>query len=451
MQKDQRIPSPQQQLDSSLGDSHPNRTKISQSTPSKRNHASSTNYSPNKSLSEKESNNSHNSSNIPVEKASAFNRSSSSVGGGGATPSKDESANEEITFRRQHFDRNSILRTSKKRSRKASVTSTTAGSSTPGKNTDPNSNTSVNDQNKTATPKTSTSKNEVSQQQQWLDKSLESNNTSCITNNTSLNTTIASEENKIPRVYIEKKSNPAKEVNALYRENVKNLENKTSLASVIGGQKYISKKRDDYNEINEKAYGPDNYRDKQGEPRSYMVKEESNESSKNIRNSNTKQESNFKNHRSSNIMHGYGQNNAGYEYKIDETNKEVKSSTFSASDNVAALLGKDNSKQKFVSNNLTKPISQQKHFVDANITKSRNAIKSNGIKENTATSGASVIRTRREAMRQAEEEIAKSSGRTTRRQHSNNRNDNNGGITTPSKKNEKQDRITQEEDCGRLI
>ena len=96
--------------------------------------------------------------------------------------------------------------------------------------------------------------------------------------------------------------------------------------------------------------------------------------------------------------------------------------------------------------------SQQKQ-VDAKNTKLRTAIKSNGVKESTAPSGSTVIRTRREAMRQAEEEeAAKNSGRTARKQNpSNNGNDNNRGITTPSKKNEKQDRITQEEDCGRLI
>ena len=97
-----------------------------------------------------------------------------------------------------------------------------------------------------------------------------------------------------------------------------------------------------------------------------------------------------------------------------------------------------------------KSITEQKHL---DTTKSRNAIKSqNGSKETSATlSGGSVIRTRREAIRQAEEEAAKSSRITTRRHHYNNGNDNNRTITTPSKKNEKQDRITQEEDCGRLI
>ena len=396
-------------------------------------------------MDEKERNNSHNSSNTPIEKA---NRSSSSVGDGGVTPSKDESANEDIAFRRQHFDRNSILRTSKKRGRKSSVTSTSAGNSTPVKNTGPNSNTSVNEQNKT--PKSVTPKNDVSQQQ-WINKSLQLNNTSRIINNSALNTTKSSEENKT-RVYVETKINSTdKDENSLHTENAKNLESKTSLSTVISDQKHISNKQDEYNDINEKTYRvSNNYRDKQGETKSYLDKAESTESSKNIRNSSIKHESSLKNHLSSNIM--YGQNNAGYEYKTDEKNKEVKLSTFtSASDNVAALLGKDNSTKTFVSNNLTKPIFNQQKQFDANISKSRNAIKSNGIKENTATSGASVIRTRREAMRQAEEEAGKSSGRTTRRQHSNNGDDNNRGITTSSKKNEKQDRITQEEDCGRLI
>ena len=59
-----------------------------------------------------------------------------------------------------------------------------------------------------------------------------------------------------------------------------------------------------------------------------------------------------------------------------------------------------------------------------------------------------MIRTRREAMRQAEEEAAKN---TKRHHSSNNGHDNNGRINSVSRRNEKQDNITLEEDCGRLI
>jgi len=59
--------------------------------------------------------------------SSAAAGSSSATDGGGGTPAK-ASEPEDIHFRRQHFDRNSVLRHSKKRSRKASSPYATAAS-----------------------------------------------------------------------------------------------------------------------------------------------------------------------------------------------------------------------------------------------------------------------------------------------------------------------------------
>ena len=164
---------------------------------------------------------------------------------------------------------------------------------------------------------------------------------------------------------------------------------------------------------------------------------------------------------SNNVNHQNIQNARNNNHPIaDDRISEVRMTTFSASDNVAALLGKPNTNRtNFVpTNNITttpQTNAQQKDVPIKINSKSKNIIKSNGIKEIATPSGGTVIRTRREALRQAEEEAAaKTSGKTpTRRQNSsNNGNDNNRGINTqPSKKNEKQDRITQEEDCGRLI
>ena len=189
-----------------------------------------------------------------------------------------------------------------------------------------------------------------------------------------------------------------------------------------------------------KAYGLNNYCDKDGE-----AVPKSNKSDKNYFN-----ECDSQNINSLEMVSRYSHEKTRNDCDVKENRNEVK--TFSASDNVAALLGKSNSTKNFAENNVMQTTSQQKQ-VDAKFTKSRTAIKSNGVKEHTAPSGSTVIRTRREAMRQAEEEeAAKNSGRAARRQNSSdNGNDNNRGITTPSKKNEKQDRITQEEDCGRLI
>ena len=368
------------------------------------------------------------------EKNASFDRNISSVGNTTTNPAKDDSTNEDASFRRQHFDRNSIYRNStKKRGRKTSVNSTGAGNSTPTKNADPNSNTSIRNQNKEITSNNRSTSNGMTQ----------------VMNNSTLSNARASEENK-PRVLVDKKTNITNEVNALYRENIKNIENKT-FATTSADQKYISTKQNHYDDKKEKTYGLNSYCDKDGqETKNSPLKSEKVELSNKL----NLNESDFQIRSfASNNMSTFKPENARNKY--NEIN-EVKKGAFSASDNVAALLGKTNStKNNFLeANKITQPILQQKQNVNSNITKSRAVIKSNGIKETTATSGSTVIRTRREAMRQAEEEeAAKSSGRTPTRKHSsNNGTDNNRVITTqPSKKNEKPDRIAQEEDCGRLI
>ena len=450
MQRDPRVPSPQhEQLPAHHNVAEP-RSKVTLSNTSKSSRPSSGTKSPNTTSGDREKSNSHDSSSASKEKSKGLGQHDSSVGTSKVTtPAKEE---DDINFRRQHFDRSSILRTSKKRSRKASLNaSATAGNpSTPGKVTDTNLNSSPQkDQAKEATP------NNRRSSSGWAAPPAINNSTS----NSSVST---SKENQSNRVLTDKKTNITKEVNALYRENMKNIENRTTFGT--GDQKYISNKQNQYqkdDELMEKSYKTindycDNKNESGIESNRKIVTELPKKLSFDEIDSQAHNGSNNDNHQ--NIQNARNNNHP----IVDERISEVRMTTFSASDNVAALLGKPNTNRtNFVpTNNITtkqpQTNAQQKEDVPIKInSKSKNIIKSNGIKEIATPSGGTVIRTRREALRQAEEEAAaKTSGKTpTRRQNSsNNGNDNNRGINTqPSKKNEKQDRITQEEDCGRLI
>ena len=446
MQRDTRVPSPQHEQLSALHNVAEQRSKVTLSNTSKNNHHSSNTKSPNTTSSDREKSYSHDSSSASKEKGKGVGQNDSSVGTSKtSTPAKED---EDIHFRRQHFDRNSILRTSKKRSRKASLNaSATAGNpSTPGKVADTNLNSSPQkEQARETTP------NNRRSSSGWAAPPVINNSTS----NSSVST---SKENQSNRVLTDKKTNITKEVNALYRENMKNIENRTTFGT--GDQKYISNKQNQYkkdDDLMEKSYKSINdYCDNENESRIESNRKIEPELPKKL----SFDEIDSQAHNgSNNVNHQNNQNARNNNHPIaDERISEVRMTTFSASDNVAALLGKPNTNRtNFVpTNNITTTPQTNVQQKDVPInSKSKNIIKSNGIKEIATPSGGTVIRTRREALRQAEEEAAaKNSGKTpTRRQNSsNNGNDNNRGINTqPSKKNEKQDRITQEEDCGRLI
>ena len=128
LQNNKRVPSPQhQQFNSTICDTPRNRNQ--HSTPAKRNQSSLNNsYSPNKSLEDADVSN----LNTSGENNRVSSKNSNSNKDGNSTSPKKEIAPDEQAFRRQHFDRNSILRTSKKRSRKSSMNnSNNAGNSTP--------------------------------------------------------------------------------------------------------------------------------------------------------------------------------------------------------------------------------------------------------------------------------------------------------------------------------
>ena len=446
MQRDIRVPSPQHEQLSAPHNVAEQRSKVTLSNTSKNNRHSSNTKSPNTTSSDREKSYSHDSSSASKEKGKGVGQNDSSAGTSKtSTPAKED---EDIHFRRQHFDRNSILRTSKKRSRKASLNaSATAGNpSTPGKVADTNLNSSPQkDQAKDTTP------NNRRSSSGWAAPPV-------INNSTSNSSVSNSKENQSNRVLTDKKTNITKEVNALYRENMKNIENRTTFGT--GDQKYISNKQNQYkkdDDLMEKSYKSINhYCDNENESRIESNRKIEPELPKKL----SFDEIDSQAHNgSNNVNHQNNQNARNNNHPIaDERISEVRMTTFSASDNVAALLGKPNTNRtNFVpTNNITTTPQTNVQQKDVPInSKSKNIIKSNGIKEIATPSGGTVIRTRREALRQAEEEAAaKTSGKTpTRRQNSsNNGNDNNRGINTqPSKKNEKQDRITQEEDCGRLI
>ena len=226
------------------------------------------------------------------------------------------------------------------------------------------------------------------------------------------------------------------EVNSLYKENMKNMENRNTTA--IGEKKYTFNAQNDYNETKFQSFGKNISRDNGVDETKSRFNNDSFEKN------NLYKSDKIINSNATKLITKQNQESRQNGYDLSESiNTEPKSSkAFSASDNVAALLGKSNTTKNYEPNSLMQP-----KRIDAKITKSNSAIKSNGIKEHTVSSGATVIRTRREAMRQAEEvEAAKN------RQHSSsNEHDNNREINSATKKNEKQDRITQEEDCGRLI
>ena len=335
------------------------------------------------------------------------------------SPKKDNTP-EDQAFRRQHFDRNSILRTSKKRSRKSSMNnSTNAGNSTPSKSRDPNSNTSVKDQNEGKAPNNRRLSNGKIQG----------------LNNSDASQTKTFEAHK-STASMNKRMELTTEVNSLYKENLKNME---ITNSEIEERKYISSSRNDYNDTKFQTFGKTNNCDKNGEEIKSRLNNDSFE-----RNNLFTTDSTLNSH-STKVLSKQNQENIQNGYDLSESiNKETKS--FSASDNVAALLGKSNTTKNYEPNSSL----MQPKRIDAKITKLNPAIKSNGIKEHTASSaGTTVIRTRREAMRQAEEEEA--AKHTKRYNSSSNGHDNHGRTNSVSRKNEKQDSITQEEDCGRLI
>ena len=336
---------------------------------------------------------------------------------GGVKSPKNDNTPEDQAFRRQHFDRNSILRTSKKRSRKSSMNnSTNAGNSTPSKIQDPNSNTSIKDQNKGITPN---------------NRSLSNGKLKGLNNSDDSQTKPFDTQKFIAST--NKSADLTIEVNSLYKENVKNMENKTN---GIDESKFISNSRNEYNETKFQTFGKNSYCDKNGSETAPRLSHHSFE-----RNDLFATDQTF-NSNSTKLVSKQNQETTQNGFDLNESiNKETKS--FSASDNVAALLGKSITTKNYETSN-----SMQPKRIDAKITKLNPAITSNGIKEHTASSGATVIRTRREAMRQAEEEAAKN---TKRHHSSNNGHDNNGRINSVSRRNEKQDNITLEEDCGRLI
>ena len=417
LQNNKRVPSPQhQQFNSTICDTPRNRNQ--HSTPAKRNQSPLNNsYSLNKSLEDADVSN----LNTSCENNRVSSKNSNSNKDGNSTSPKKEIAPEEQAFRRQHFDRNSILRTSKKRSRKSSMNnSTNAGNSTPNRNVDPNSNTSIKDQNKGMTPNNRTPSN----------GKLQGLNNSNLSQTKSFNTEQSS-------VSLSKKRDIPTEVNSLYKENLKNIDIKST---TLDEKKYISNTRNKFNETKFQTFGKNNYCDNGGGETKSRYSNDSFEQN-DLFGTNT-----IVNQNSSPQLNEENQENKlnGYDFR-ESINTETKSvKAVSASDNVAALLGKSSSTKNYEPNSLMQP-----KRIDAKITKLNPAIKSNGINEHTATSGTTVIRTRREAMRQAEEEEA---AKNTKKHHSsNNGYDNNGRINSSSRRNEKQDSITQEEDCGRLI
>ena len=386
------------------------------STPAKRNQSSLNNsYTPNMSFEDTEVTESHNTSgeyNRHNDKNNAVTKD------GGVKSPKNDKTPEDQAFRRQHFDRNSILRTSKKRSRKSSMNnSTNAGNSTPSKSQDPNSNTSIKDQNKGIAPN---------------NRSLSNGKLKGL-NNSDVSQTKPSDTQKFIAT-THKSVDLTTEVNSLYKENVKNMEYKTN---GIDESKYISNSRNEYNETKFQTFGKNSYCDKNGSETAPRLSHHSFE-----RNNLFATDQTF-NSNSTKLVSKQNQATTQNGFDLNESiNKETKS--FSASDNVAALLGKSITTKNYEPNS-----SMQPKRIDAKITKLNPAITSNNIKEHTASSGTTVIRTRREAMRQAEEEEA---AKNTKKHHSsNNERDNNGRINSVSRRNEKQDNITLEEDCGRLI
>lgn len=443
--KDHRVPSPQHKNDQAVRDSRSKHTQSPQPISSQSNQSPTKEYSPSKSSCEKDKHNI--TSSTPKEKDKALDGSRSSVGADG-TPSKNNNSNEDIQFRRQNFDRTSIQRRSMKRSRKASVNSNSGANSTPSKNAG-SSSTVPPDANISTTPTSTPLKNGISEK---LPKTrAEPPPVPPRKSSFAVTSTIIPTENK-SRAYLENNSTP-RYINNVQKENKKNLDYELNFSNIIVSPKYVPNMINERNDI-DKTVVDDGY----GQEKRHALNKDkdithTNNSTDNAQNTAPTNESSLKNNQSANLSYDKDQYNTRNKYESSDKNNDSKVSNFSASDNVAALLAKDILTKNIMPNNITAKTSSPQKYVQTNTSKSSASSKSNlnGTKENTAALGTSVIRTRREAMRQAEEDAAKHAGRTTTRQHYQNGNDNNRRTSTTSKQNENQDMITQEEDCGRLI
>ena len=417
-----------------------------------------------------------------MDRASHNISGASSGSSGAAKP--DSSTNDDIHFRRQHFDRNSILRTSKKRSRKASVNS--AGS--PAKN--PNNSLSASSHSAVAKPtlgdmmnSSATDINAMSSTDEFskvptkdvaktseLPKS--ERDWRPITVDNRIGKARATESSFDCHGSGGEKRNSRTATTVVHKENMKNLEINFSdvivksdqqphLIPLIGSQgqqphrhRISSKSATDSNGDWERNYNTSAYPEQN--------------KSKNHHNHNYATNTSFENKPKINLSFGGHQKTT----VIDSNdNKEVKGSAGqqyrSASDNVAALLAKDKKLSNVSSTGGAATLSQQtKNTSCAKMNNSNNNKVNGGSrsvgKDTAATIGTSGIRTRREAMRQAEEQkAAESAGKIKAKKHMSNTSKNNNRTTsqqqqwTSSKENEEENGIGGEEDeiedCGRLI